>query len=507
MSTSSRRASALLAGVVAGAVVGGWVRGRRARARAGAIPATGVVARNARLARLGARTGGSYAAHRARRVFASAERRAVLDREHEIRTAAQVAAELGSMKGALMKLGQMVSYLDEGLPEPLRTALAQLQHDAPPMSAALAADVVRAELGAPPDEVFAEWDPVPIAAASIGQVHRALTHDGEAVAVKVQYPGVADAIEADLGNVGLLFGGLGQVFQGLEAGPLVEELKTRLREELDYRLEARSQTHFAEYYAGHPFIHVPRVLPALSRARVLTTELAVGARFGEVEDWPDAERDLAGEAIFRFVFESFYRLHLFNGDPHPGNYLFRPGGRVTFLDFGLVKQLSATEVDVGRAMIDAMVIDPDPTAFRVAVERAGFLRPDAPVSDELVVEYFGHFYEHVAASGPMTFGGEFASETVRRFFDATGPYRDVMRHTNVPPDFVVVQRINLGLFAVLARLRATADWRRIAEELWPWVAAPPSTRLGREEAAWRARTDPGERLPVPSEPGAADLAR
>jgi len=500
MSPTSRRATALVAAVAGGVAVGVWANRRRTRVARGAIPDTGLVARNARLARLGARTGGSYAAHRARRVFASAERREVLDREHEIRTAAQVAAELGSMKGALMKLGQMVSYLDEGLPEPLRVALAQLQHDAPPMSGELAADVVRGELGAPPDAVFAEWDPVPIAAASIGQVHRALTHHGEAVAVKVQYPGVADAIESDLGNVGLLFGGLGQVFQGLEAKPLVDELKARLRDELDYRLEARNQTRFADYYAEHPFIHVPRVLPELSTARVLTTELAVGARFADVEEWSDAERDLAGEAIFRFVFESFYRLHLFNGDPHPGNYLFRPDGGVTFLDFGLVKQLTAAEIDVGRAMIDAMVIDPDPTAFRAAVESAGFLRPGAPVSDELVVEYFGHFYEHVAASGPMTFGGEFASETVRRFFDATGPYRDVMRHTNVPPGFVVVQRINLGLFAVLARLRATADWRRIAEELWPWVAGPPSTRLGREEAAWRSRAHPEERAAVLPDP-------
>jgi predicted unusual protein kinase regulating ubiquinone biosynthesis (AarF/ABC1/UbiB family) len=485
-----RRGVTVGASVLAGAALGTVVAGRR-RARAGrtaAIAATGLVARNARLARLGARTGSSYARHRARRVFASAARREALDRAHEIRTAEQVAAELGSMKGALMKLGQMVSYLDEGLPEHLRAALAQLQHDAPPMSGELAAQVVEEELGAPPEAVFAEWDPVPIAAASIGQVHRALTRAGEAVAVKVQYPGVADAIEADLGNVGLVFGGLGQVFGGLEAGPLVEELKTRLREELDYRLEARNQTRFADYYRDHPTIHVPRVLPGLSTGRVLTTELAEGARFAEVEEWPDEERDLAGETIFRFVFASFYRLHLFNGDPHPGNYLFRPGGRVTFLDFGLVKEFDPGEIDLAREMIDAMVLDPDPAAFRAAVEGAGFLHPGAPISDELVAEYFGHFYEHVRTPGPMTFGREFASETVRRFFDAGGPYREVMRHTNVPPNFVVVQRINLGLFAILARLRATVDWRRVAEELWPWVGGPPATPAGAREAEWRART-------------------
>jgi predicted unusual protein kinase regulating ubiquinone biosynthesis (AarF/ABC1/UbiB family) len=448
---------------------------------------TSFVARNARLARLGARTGGGYALHRARRVFADAARREELDREHEMRSAAQVAAELGNMKGALMKLGQMVSYLDEGLPEHFRTALAQLQHDAPPMSPELAGAMVAQELGRPPEEVFAEWDPVPIAAASIGQVHRAISREGDAVAVKVQYPGVGDAIEADLGNVGLLFGGLGQVFPGLESGPLVAELRRRLREELDYWREARHQSRFAEYYDGHPFIHIPRVFPEYSSRRVLTTELADGVRFAEAETWPQEERDLAGETIFRFVFGSLYRLRLFNGDPHPGNYLFRPGGRVTFLDFGLVTPFGDREMTALRALIESMVLEPDPAAFRAAVEGAGFLQPDAPVSDAEVVEYFGHFYDYLQEDRRSTIGREFASENVRRVFDASGPYRDVMRHANVPPSFVVVQRINLGLFAVLAALGATANWRRLAEEQWPWVAAPPSTPLGEAEHSWRVQ--------------------
>jgi predicted unusual protein kinase regulating ubiquinone biosynthesis (AarF/ABC1/UbiB family) len=449
---------------------------------------TGFVARNLRLARLGARTGRGYATHRARRVFASAARREELDRAHEIRTAEQVAAELGHMKGALMKLGQMVSYLDDGLPEHFRAALAQLQHDAPPMSGELAASVVEQEVGRPPEAVFAEWDPVPIAAASIGQVHRAITRDGVAVAVKVQYPGVGEAIEADLGNVGLLFGGLGQVFPGLESGPLVDELRRRLREELDYTREAQHQQRFADYYDGHPFIHVPRVVRASSTRRVLTTELAEGTRYAEVaETWPAEERDLAAETIFRFVFGSLYRLRLFNGDPHPGNYLFRPGGQVTFLDFGLVTPFGDPELRALRALIESIVLDPDPAAFRAAVQDAGFLQRGAPVSDAEVVDYFGHFYEYLQEDRRSSIGQDFASENVRRVFDATGPHREVMRHANVPPSFVVVQRINLGLFAVLAGLGATANWRRLAEEMWPWVEGPPSTPLGEMEHAWRAR--------------------
>jgi predicted unusual protein kinase regulating ubiquinone biosynthesis (AarF/ABC1/UbiB family) len=459
----------------------------RRREPSGPVVGGGFLGRNARLARLGARTTGGYAVHRARRVFASAERRDELDRAHEIRSAEQVATELGNMKGALMKLGQMVSYLDEGLPEHLRTALAQLQHDAPPMSGELAASMVESELHAHPDELFAQWDPVPIAAASIGQVHRAITREGIAVAVKVQYPGVGAAIEADLGSVGLLFGGLGQIFPGLDSGPLVAELRLRLREELDYHREARHQQRFAEYYENHPFIHIPAVLPEYSSKRVLTTELAEGVRFAEAELWPQDERDLAAETIFRFVFGSLYRLQLFNGDPHPGNYLFRPGGRVTFLDFGLVTPFGDAEVAAIRALIDSMVMQPDPVAFRRAVEAAGFLKPGAPISEAQVVDYFGHFYEYLQEDRRSTLGHDFASENVRRVFDATGPHREVMRHANVPPAFVIVQRINLGLFAVLASLGATANWRRLAEEMWPWVEGPPSTHLGELEHEWRLK--------------------
>jgi predicted unusual protein kinase regulating ubiquinone biosynthesis (AarF/ABC1/UbiB family) len=479
--------AALGSAVGVGALVGALVA-RRRRGSDGPIIATGVLGRNARLARLGARTTSGYAVHRARRVFASAARREVLDREHEIRSAEQVAAELGNMKGALMKLGQMVSYLDEGLPEHLRAALAQLQHDAPPMSGELAASMIEQELGRHPDKLFAEWDPIPIAAASIGQVHRAITREGVAVAVKVQYPGVGAAIEADLGSVGLLFGGLGQVFPGLDSGPLVGELRLRLREELDYHREARNQQLFADHYAGHPFIHVPAVFHEYSSERVLTTELAEGVRFAEAETWSQEERDLAAETIFRFVFGSLYRLQLFNGDPHPGNYLFQPGGRVTFLDFGLVTPFGDSEVVYLRALIESMVLEPDPVAFRRAVEAAGFLKPGAPITDEQVVDYFGHFYDYLQDDGVSTLEHEFASENVRRVFDATGPHREVMRHANVPPAFVIVQRINLGLFAVLASLGATANWRRLAEEQWPWVEGPPSTPLGELERAWRVRT-------------------
>jgi predicted unusual protein kinase regulating ubiquinone biosynthesis (AarF/ABC1/UbiB family) len=481
---------AVVLGLAAGALVGAiGIRRVSRRHDVGTVPVLGgtLLARNARLARLGARVGGRQALATAQGVFASAARREELDRSVELRHAEDVARELGQMKGALMKLGQMVSYLDEGLPEPVRIALSQLQQDAPPMSTELAAEAIELELGAPPDRVFAEFDPEPVAAASIGQVHRAVTHGGRAVAVKVQYPGVAEAVESDLGNVGLLFGGIGRAYPGFESGPLVDELRARLREELDYQLEATRQQRFADYYAGHPFIHVPEVFPELSTGRVLTTELAVGARFAEAQEWSQHQRDLAGESIFRFVFRSFYRLHLFNGDPHPGNYLLRPDGRVTFLDFGLVKEFAPRDIELIRRLIETIVLEPDSVAFRSAMVDAGFLQAGAPVSDDAVTEYFGHFYGHMRERGAHPITSEFASEIVRRFFDVRGPYGEVMKHANVPPAFVVVQRVNLGLFAVLAQLGASADWRSIGEELWPWVNGPPAGELGALEAEWLAQ--------------------
>ena len=487
-----RGTKALALGTLA---VAGAAAVRRSRATTGtgseAVDATALRfrtrnQRRAELARMGGRAGAGFAMHRARRVFASAERQAELDQQFELRTAEQVAEALGGMKGAFMKLGQMASYLDVGLPDHAREALAGLQQDAPPMSAELAAGVVERELGARPERLFLEWDPAPLASASIGQVHRAITRDGRAVAVKVQYPGVDEAIAADLDSAGVVFGAMGLAFSGFDPGPLVEEIRARVIEELDYANEARNQQLFADTYRDHPFIHVPDVVTELSTPRVLTTDLAEGVRFEEMAGWSQDERNRAAEAIYRFVFRSLYRLNAFNGDPHPGNYLFQPGGRVTFLDFGLVKHFTQPEIETFGDMIRALVLERDTGRYRRIIESIGLLKPGTPVSDDQVYEYFSHFYEFVLHDEEVTITPEWSTEAVSRFFDPTGPHGPIIKAANLPPSFVIIQRINLGLMAILGDLRATANFRRIADELWPWVDGPPSTEMGKAEADWLA---------------------
>jgi predicted unusual protein kinase regulating ubiquinone biosynthesis (AarF/ABC1/UbiB family) len=437
--------------------------------------------RSAALARLALRIGGRYLARSPRLIFASVDRRSELRHELALRTADDVAEELGSMKGALMKLGQMASYIDEDMPQTFRTAMARLQHNAPPMSPALASSVIVDELGDAPERIFARWDPLPFAAASIGQVHRAITREGAAVAVKVQYPGIARTITSDVRNVALLRRVAGAAFPGLDTRSLIDELGERLREEVDYLLEAENQELFAGYYEGHPVIHVPHVVKELSSARVLTSELVVGTRFDDVLQWNQSERNLAAETINRFVSRSLYRLHAFNGDPHPGNYLFHGRGRVSFLDFGLTKHFSDEDLAPLADAVRFLVIENDGDRFRASLERAGFLRPGAPVPTEVVVDRFGLFYATVRHDAPMIITPAYASAIVRRFFDANGP---LAPYSDVPRAYVVLQRINLGLYAVLGSLHATANWRRIAEEIWPFVSGPPSTPIGEAEARW-----------------------
>jgi predicted unusual protein kinase regulating ubiquinone biosynthesis (AarF/ABC1/UbiB family) len=447
--------------------------------------------------RLAVRGGVRYASHAPRLFTLAGEHRQQLRNDLALETAEDVATTLGAMKGVLMKIGQMASYVDDGLSPAVRRTLSRLQDSVPPMSAELAAGVITEDFGRPPDELFARWDGEPIAAASIGQVHRAITRDGRAVAVKVQYPGIAETIAADLQNVALLRRMLKITAPSQDVDELLAELRERVGEELDYRREARNQQQFADHYRGHPTVHIPDTVGELCTRRVVTTDLADGARFAELAGWSQHERDLAAETIYRFTFRSLYEAQAFNGDPHPGNYLFHGGGRVTFLDFGLVKHFSPGELQPLMDMVRYLCVEDDPEAFRASMVRAGFLRPDTPLSTDTVIEHMAVFYDTVRRPGPVTMTGDYASAVVRRFFDLRSP---LAAYVSVPRSYVILQRINLGLFAILGELAATADWRAIAEEIWPFMQGPPATPMGEAEAAWRAgRAGPRpgpERLPA-----------
>ncbi|MDQ6697709.1 MAG: AarF/ABC1/UbiB kinase family protein, partial [Actinomycetota bacterium] len=365
-----------------------------------------------------------------------------------------------------------------------QAALAQLQADAPPMAPSLSAQVVREELGAEPERLFLDWDPVPVAAASIGQVHRAVMPDGREVAVKVQYPGVDEAIGGDLDNAEWLYNLFSSfALKSLDVKGIVDELRDRMADELDYRIEARCQTEFANRYATHPFIHVPAVVPERSARRVITSEWADGQTWAQFEATATgALRQRAAEVLFRFAQGSIHRDGVFNGDPHPGNYRFQADGSVTFLDFGLVKRWTPGELETLSPVLDA-VLEGDAVAVADAMVLAGFLSPATHLEPSLVFEYVSAPYIPYL-SEDFAFDPSFTGRVLAKFVDLNGPYRDVIAALNMPASFVILDRVVWGVSALLSKLAAENKWRAILAEYRK--GAPPATELGRIEAAWRA---------------------
>jgi predicted unusual protein kinase regulating ubiquinone biosynthesis (AarF/ABC1/UbiB family) len=472
-------AAALAASAAAGTALALRDGGRRERLR-----------RSVRVWRLTARRATHWAVVRVRGAAADEEARARLEEQFAIRSAEDVARELGNMKGAIMKAGQMMSFIAEGLPPEAQAALATLQAEVPPMAPSLAESVVEQELGGPPERLFLDWVPVPVAAASIGQVHRAVTRDGREVAVKVQYPGVDVAIKSDLDNAELLYGMIASVTQrNLDVKGVVDELRARMGDQLDYRIEAVHQTEFADRYADHPFIRIPRVVPELSARRVLTSEWVDGLRWAEFEETATEEqRQRAAEILFRFAQGSIWQHGVFNGDPHPGNYRIQPeDGMITFLDFGLVKRWTPGELESLEPLLDA-ILEKDPQLMLAAAERAGFL-PRGHGLDA------GHVFEYASApyvpyfQDEFTFTRRFVGETLAKVLDLTGPYRDVMTTLNIPASYVILDRVVWGMTALLGKLRAHGPWRAILAEYRK--GEPPATALGEAEAEWRASREAG----------------
>ena len=440
--------------------------------------------RGANMARLGMSTGSGYLASRVRRLRDGD----AADARFHAETAEKFLETLGTMKGAAMKLGQIASFVDLDLPPEAQATyhavLAELRNAAPPVDPAQIAEVVTAEFGAPPDQVFAEWDPVPIASASIGQVHRGVLHDGTKIVTKVQYPGVAEAVQSDLANAEL-FAPLARLFSpNLKIRPLMEEMRDRLVDELDYQQEALYTQAFFERYEGHPFIRVPRVFSDFCRPRVLTIEHIEGQSFEAMSATASAEEQRRyGEIIYRFVFGSLQRFRLFNGDPHPGNYLFPGDGTVAFLDFGSVKMFRSITRDQLQAQL-AAAIDGNAAELLVRMRDAGFIPDPDGVDADRLLEMFQTFNRPVLADEEFTYTRDYAKEVIRIGSDPKAGYWDLMRKLNFPPDYLLLNRIQWGVNSILARLGARANWHRIAMELMD--QGPPSTPLGEQEAAFMA---------------------
>ena len=445
--------------------------------------------RTARVWQLTARNGGRYVVHRVRRLRHRDEKRDQLDQQFAIRTSEDVARALGNMKGALMKFGQLLSFIMEALPDDAQKALATLQSDAQPMAPSLAAKMVTDELGQPPERIFLDWQVMPVAAASVGQVHRAVTHDGRDVAVKVQYPGVAESIEADLDNAEAFYRlGTAFVLKGLDAKGLVDELRARMRDELDYELEAASQTEFATRFAGHPFVSIPAVDTATSTKRVLTTEWVEAMSWAEFQASADAAaRHRAGESIWRFAQYAVHRLGVFNGDPHPGNYLFSADGDVTFLDFGLVKRWTPGEWQQLAPSLDAIIVHRDPDMLISVMEEIGFLRAGHGLAAQQVYDYVSTPYTPYL-SDTFTFTRAFVRDAMATIIDVKGPHAEVIEQLNMPPSFVILDRVVWGVSAILGKLEVTAPWRSMLLEYR--ADGPPATPMGEAERAWLARRQP-----------------
>ena len=410
----------------------------------------------------------------------------------QLETAKQIVAVLGTMKGAAMKLGQVMSFLDVGLVpeehrEEFQRELAKLRDAAPTVSFKQMRKVIEDELGEPIKDVFAEFDEEPVAAASIGQVYRARLHDGREVAVKVQYPGVAAAVRSDLQNLDMIMRLLKRMTPGLDVDAITEEIRERIVEELDYELEAQNQRSLARIYAGHPFILVPRVVSSLSRERVLVSDFVHGVGFEQLKERDQEERDRLGEIVFRFFLGSLYRHRQFSGDPHPGNFLLLDDGRVAFLDFGLFKRMDPAPVELELAAQRAVAEGDAVTLHRLLAE-SGFLpEPERVDPEHLLAFITDAIWWYTTADEPVQLTPDIATQVMIESSDPRSSYFPEMRHQAMRPEHLFGRRMEMLTLAVLSQLRASANWHRIARE---WMYGDdPVTELGRQEADFYGRRE------------------
>ncbi|HUA46904.1 MAG TPA: AarF/ABC1/UbiB kinase family protein [Solirubrobacteraceae bacterium] len=344
--------------------------------------------------------------------------------------------------------------------------------------------VIEQDLDARVQDVFADFEEKPFAIASLGQVHRACTRDGEQVAVKVQHPGVADSIAGDLRNVGLVTPILKRLAPGSDAGALLGEVRERITDELDYEIEAQHQRRLARLFRDHPHVVVPRVHTDLSTQRVLVTEYVDGLRFDELARLDETARDRIGEIVMRFFFGLVWREQIVAGDPHPDNCLLCQDGRVCLLDFGLLRGLDAEYLEGERDAMRA-IVEADPDAVHDALGRLGYLVKSESYDPAGLLEHLATAGEWFLGQGFRRIDPVYVRRTLELGYPPRSPWLSVMRRLTLPPRTLLLRRMEVQMLSLLGELRAGGDWAAIAAE--HWAEKPPSTPLGREDTAFFQR--------------------
>jgi predicted unusual protein kinase regulating ubiquinone biosynthesis (AarF/ABC1/UbiB family) len=425
------------------------------------------VSRSAKLASLPIGFAGRAALGLGKRVTGIASE--VISAEVQQRTAEHLFSVLGQLKGGAMKFGQALSVFEAALPEevagPYRAAFTKLQEAAPPLPTASVHKAIAASLGADWRERFQEFDDKPAAAASIGQVHRAVWADGRTVAVKVQYPGAGEALVSDLNQLGRLANLFRVIQPGLDVKPLISELKARVVEELDYELEASAQRTFAEAYDGDDMIYVPAVVA--SSPRVLITEWVDGTPLANlIDSVSEADRDAAGE---RLALLHFSAPHLTGGllhaDPHPGNFRILADGRLAVLDFGAVARVPAGMLEqIGR--LTRLALTGDAAGVLAGLREEGFVKPDLEIDAQAVLDYLVPILEPIADE-EFRFSRSWLRSEATRLANPRSPAYQLGRTLNLPPSYLLIHRVTLGSIGVLCQLEAKARYREIVDEWLP----------------------------------------
>ena len=415
------------------------------------------------------------------------ERSTAREEARAVALAEELGAQLGRLKGAAPKIRQFLSMiqLDRAIErERAPAALGALPDGAQAVSFGRVRRVIEHDLDARVRELFADFEEEPVAVASVGQVHRARTHNGEDVAVKVQHPGAAEAVEADLRNLGLVGPIIKRVAPGIDVGALLAEIRERISDELDYEVEAQHQRRLERRFRGHPHVRLPRVHTDLSARRVLVTEYVNGLRADEIKRLDDPERDRIGEIGFRFFFGLVWRDGVVAGDPHLDNCVLCPDGRLCLLDFGLVRDLDADYLQ-GEGDIMRAIRAGDSKRVHDALGRLGYLPDPGSFDPPALLEYLATASEWRLAQGFRRLDPEYVGDVVELGYPPRSPWFALMRRLRMPPPTLLLRRMEVQLLSLLGELHAGADWGTIAAEYH--AGEPSSTILGQQDHAFFER--------------------